>query len=388
MGDSGMNQFLPAILDMLKHPPDPNANKPLTNLQEVVYGVTLPCLILSWLAVGFRLHVRFRVVREPGLDDVFVILSAVLNLVAHIAFYGGLRAGLGQHLIHILGILATTMKWSYVANGAYLTTTACVKLSLLLQYLRLFRGGYQRTVTVVLLVMVVVWGGITSFMIWFPCFPVSSYWDRAKPGRCYGFGFGSLQGVKDTLFAYAGSNMALDIAIFLLPLTMFLKRGLKRKQVLAMTGLFALGSIVVVMAILRLWSGVKYNNTNDMYDFTWWLPGVLFFSCLEVDFALMCASMPIFWPMVVAAWSDIFVTSEVIVSHRRRSQHLGNNASFFELDGATSLKSHASTDGMKHSISQEVTPWETGFDPILGTGPGTGITQVEVQTRAQKARIL
>jgi hypothetical protein len=33
--------------------------------------------LLAWLAVLFRLYVRVKVLREPGLDDVFVLLAVV-----------------------------------------------------------------------------------------------------------------------------------------------------------------------------------------------------------------------------------------------------------------------------------------------------------------------
>ena len=39
--------------------------------------------------VGYRLHTRFRIVREPGWDDVFVVLAALFNLISLIAFLGG-----------------------------------------------------------------------------------------------------------------------------------------------------------------------------------------------------------------------------------------------------------------------------------------------------------
>jgi hypothetical protein len=35
---------------------------------------------LSWIAVLFRLWVRIKVIREPGLDDAFVLLAAVGDL--------------------------------------------------------------------------------------------------------------------------------------------------------------------------------------------------------------------------------------------------------------------------------------------------------------------
>ena len=142
------------------------------------------------------------------------------------------------------------MIWYYVMNAAYTMTTACIKLSLLFQYLRLFREGYRRTTSIVLLVLVILWGGTFIFMAWFPCFPVSGFWNKQMipPAKCYGFGYWTVKEVKETLLAFAGSNMTLDVAIFLLPLTEYFRPNLKRKQVLAMTSLFALCSMQVLQA--------------------------------------------------------------------------------------------------------------------------------------------
>jgi hypothetical protein len=43
----GLEEFLPAIAEMLQHPPDPNAPLPLANRHGVIYGVTIPFLVSS-----------------------------------------------------------------------------------------------------------------------------------------------------------------------------------------------------------------------------------------------------------------------------------------------------------------------------------------------------
>jgi hypothetical protein len=108
-----------------------------------------------------------------------------------------------------------------------------------------------------------------------------------------------------------------------------------------------------------------------MLDFTWWMSNVYLFSCLEVDFAIICASMPIFWPTVVATWTEIFVTDEVIVRHDRRSH--------IEDDKEGTRKSHDSTLGLTKSSTQGDDPFFTTFNPETGTGPGSGIALVEIQ---------
>lgn len=61
---------------------------------------TLTCnQVLSWAAVVFRLHTRFRVVREPRWDDYIVFVAAVFNLAAMASFPGGAPT---QHRVVLL----------------------------------------------------------------------------------------------------------------------------------------------------------------------------------------------------------------------------------------------------------------------------------------------
>lgn len=61
--------------------------------------------VLSWLVVIFRLHTRLRVVREPGWDDLFVFLAALVNLISVVSFLGGnsLLADM-HHIVLVLTI--------------------------------------------------------------------------------------------------------------------------------------------------------------------------------------------------------------------------------------------------------------------------------------------
>lgn len=140
------------------------------------------------------------------------------------------------------------------------------------------------------------------------------------------------------------------------------------------------------MAILRLWSGLKYNNTITQFDFTFWLPEVLIFSCLEIDFAIISASMPIFWPSVMAAWTEIFVTQEVSVIHDRRSRYIDVNELDLQLNRSDSHKSHDSSFALTQTTTGKKDSFFMSFDPETGRGPGSGVAQVEIQTGAQTAR--
>lgn len=60
MAEDAMSQFIPAILNMLQNPPDPNEALPLSNRRGTIYGVTLPFLVseienfLAWTSTNKR----------------------------------------------------------------------------------------------------------------------------------------------------------------------------------------------------------------------------------------------------------------------------------------------------------------------------------------------
>lgn len=141
------------------------------------------------------------------------------------------------------------------------------------------------------------------------------------------------------------------------------------------------------MSILRLWSTFKHSQSvANSFDFTWWYPEVLIISCLEVDFAIMSASMPIFWPTVIATWSQIFVTKEVRVTHHQRlDDHSAEN---FEMNRPNSLKSTASTESLTRVPTHDHKQRYMAFDAELRKNEDTGARTVEVQPFAQKSRML
>ena len=115
-------------------------------------------------------------------------------------------------------------------------------------------------------------------------------------------------------------------------------------------------------------------------------------ACLEIDLAIMCASVPIFWPVIEAKFSHIFVTHEVrITEHQRLDDHgIG-----YELEHTGSLKSQRSMSGNRTSeeeLTRENTRNPFGHykdpyvvahvNPLAEDVPGTGV-ETEVQSKPQ-----
>jgi hypothetical protein len=67
---------------------------------------------------------------------------------------------------------------------------------------------------------------------------------------------------------------------------------------------------------------LKRAGTVPYFDPTFATPAIYIFSVLEVDIAILCASIPIFWPLVTSlAANKILVVNEIEIRTDRRESH-------------------------------------------------------------------
>ncbi|KAF2677194.1 hypothetical protein K458DRAFT_481444 [Lentithecium fluviatile CBS 122367] len=307
---------------MLLHAPDPNEPLPISNRKETIYGAIIPFLLVSWVAIGLRMWVRFRIMREPGWDDFFVVLAGCLNTAATTLVLVSINYGLGQHYLYIgASNMVKYQQVFYAENAIYITETAIIKISLLLQYLRIFKAGTMRWICISLLCIISLWGVTYATLAWLPCWPVRAFWNRLEmpDAKCWGFGFADLNSFISLFESHTALNMVFDFTVFMTPMVLFSKPNLRMKNAFAMAGIFVTGAVVVFTSIWRLTSIVTTKAaTQPFIDFTWWAPLSILLSCLEIDLAITCASMPVFWPHFEKSVSAIFVTHEVHVTEHRR----------------------------------------------------------------------
>ncbi|KAJ4987283.1 hypothetical protein SVAN01_07294 [Stagonosporopsis vannaccii] len=355
------------LLEMVQKAPDPNEPLPLSNRPETIYGTTIPFLVVTWIAVFFRLWVRIKVLREPGWDDTLVVIAALLNTAATVTVCISVQHGLGQHMLYIgLDKIESYFLTFYIENNIYLTETAIIKISLLLQYLRIFKAGRMKWVCVTLLVVITLWGLGFSSVGWFSCSPPSSYWRRTPDAKCYGFGFSDRDSFVAIFQAHSATNMFFDLAVFATPLVLFRTPNLKWKSILALAGVFTFGAVVVLLSVWRLYTIVTNDAGLSPYpDFTWWTPISIILSCLEIDLAITCASMPIFWPVIQKSLSAIFVSHQIeVVETRIEGQGLA-----YELEHTKSRGTRSSSGTSTHELTNNPEDgykeqYSVGIDPL------------------------
>ena len=74
-----------------------------------------------------------------------------------------------------------------------------------------------------------------------------------------------------------------------------------------------------MFSIWRLITVVQHRAaTFPDQDPTWFAPVSIVIAALEIDFASMCASVPVFWPVLEKQFGRIFITQEVVVTREAR----------------------------------------------------------------------
>lgn len=108
-----------------------------------------------------------------------------------------------------------------------------VKISILLQYRRIFAGILMQRITAFGLALIGAWAVMISFLLTLICVPVAAFWDDSVEGRC----LSSLT----VWYVMASFNLTTDLALFIMPLPVIRSLQLPRKQKYILTAIFGLG---------------------------------------------------------------------------------------------------------------------------------------------------
>jgi len=144
--------------------------------QHAVYAVCVVFTILMALMVIARMCTRMFIAKQTGLDDGFIVLAAVFSLMYCITTYNQAKEGMGLHVWDPAIDMIAMSVWFWCALWSYYTALGFTKLSILLQYLRIFPQENFRKACYVMIGVTVIWTlwAVLSSMIM--CVPVHAFW--------------------------------------------------------------------------------------------------------------------------------------------------------------------------------------------------------------------
>ncbi|KAI5918801.1 hypothetical protein F4810DRAFT_715164 [Camillea tinctor] len=324
-------ESLYALLEAYDNSHEP---RPLFNNRLNAFAVIISFMVVSWLCVTLRLYTRFAL-RCLGVDDLLMVFFKVTGTIGSISVLLSFSNGFGEH-IRTIGLENITLfqKKFYASLVTFTIATTLMKLTLLTQYLRVF-GRETRTRKIVwgMIGFVTLWGVAFVFCAIAPCFPISGFWNWTLPAVCYGFGSKAPSEIAGTFIAHGVTNAVLDMIVLAIPVPLWIN----------------------VINIWRVQTVVLHQaGTYPVLDPTWYGPISIILGVIEIELASICASIPVFWPVITESINKIFVTQEVHVTHQHRRLS-GDDDDRYELQQTSTPQSQHSRVGSEVSLKLVLT---------------------------------
>ncbi|KAI4926563.1 hypothetical protein J4E85_006857 [Alternaria conjuncta] len=285
--------------------------------------------------------------------------------------------GLGEHGARIDDDKLDRLEISFWASvWVYNLTLTVTKISILVQYLRIFPVRNFRIACFAVLGVVVAYGGWSTFSSVFICSPVAFAWDKSiGNGRC-----------MNQLVIWvtnAGVNIAQDVVIFLMPLSIVRALQIPKSQKEGLVGMFVLGASGTMVSIIRLYTLDDIANSTDVsFD----NKDHATLSAVEVNVGIICACLPAMRPLFALIAPHYFSTAAQYTDQRafdieRQKPGAGPRASFRPGTAATRTRPNtARTTMTRPPTATARTAPDTSRNTIIR--PSTATTLTRPSTRS------
>ncbi|GAB1314624.1 hypothetical protein MFIFM68171_04834 [Madurella fahalii] len=252
--------------------------------------------VLSTLAVGLRIYCRAFMLRSFGWDDGLILPAQVLTLASAVAIGLEAKYGLGRHVWMMPDEnYFPYMKSFYSSIVVYNVAVCLTKISILLQYRRIFSNTMLRQIIFYGLCFLTCWGITLSILLPLVCVPTAAFWDDSVDGFCLDS--------ATIWYVMAGVNVVTDFTIFTMPIPVISSLHLPARQKAMLLIVFTLGVFPCAVSIYRIRTLAAAAKSTDP---TWDNVDAATFSFLELTVGVIAICLPTLRPVLVSAMPRIF----------------------------------------------------------------------------------
>jgi hypothetical protein len=169
------------------------------------------------------------------------------------------------------------------------------KLSILAFYLRLSPQRWFRVITFSLMGAATCYVMIYTFMFIFRCDPIEKGWYNLMEGRC--------MDTQTIMTVLSVLNIVMDVMTLLLPIPVIMKLNMRLAQRISIILIMSSGVFVCAIAIQRT---VQMLGALTSADYTWDITEQFYWSYLEVNAGILCASVPALKPFAKRHLATVF----------------------------------------------------------------------------------
>ncbi|PTU22020.1 hypothetical protein P175DRAFT_0508898 [Aspergillus ochraceoroseus IBT 24754] len=300
--------------------PKPNYINPQCQGPQLrIFSVIL--LALSVTMVGSRLWVRIHIKRSAGWDDWIMICALPFLITITVLVNRGTDYGWGYHLWdYKIEWQKPSMMLNFICQVLFTTIMTLVKLSILLSYLRFLTVPLFRYMNWTMIALVLAWGsGMLSYTyfiaLFLACSPLEAYWDIGA------FQTATCDNEQSRSLSFTITNLITDILIVLIPIRTFWMLKLPTREKLLLTGLMSLGLLACIASAIRIY--YAYRMFYGSYDVSWEVYQVWFWILVEINLAVICASMPTLRPLTQRYFPKLgFKSSNILIASNRNHNRI------------------------------------------------------------------
>ncbi|ETS76307.1 hypothetical protein PFICI_11694 [Pestalotiopsis fici W106-1] len=310
--------------------------------------------ILSTAALLVRVYSRHVLLHTFGKDDALMIAGWVFLIATAVAVGLEYHFGMGKHRWDI----THDDYVSYMKASAFLTSTVVysvaiylVKISIILQYCRIFKDTRFYRFYFGVMLLLAVWTVVMSFLLIFICVPVRRFWDENAPGKC--------MNMLALWLSVAVINMITDLTCFLIPIPPLLQLQMSRNNKILLSAIFALALCPCAISAYRVKTLIAVASSSDL---SWENNNTALFTFLELCTGAVAACLPACRPVLAKLMPRLFTSSTQLRSansvdlqshHHRQTQnshrHHHNDDQLSQQERRLSVPSSSSMHG-KDSI--------------------------------------
>ncbi|KAK4186371.1 hypothetical protein QBC35DRAFT_387350 [Podospora australis] len=262
--------------------------------QTSVFIVGIVFSVIAIVVMALRVYCRLVITQGGlGLDDILMLIGVVLNIGLSVANMVCAWYGAGVHTTELsLENYPGLFKSNYANRLLYVFAMGFVKVSLLVFYLRVDPRKWMRYTIWFIMFTVIGLTVATALICIFECWPPATYWDVAA--QLSGEAASKCMDIsrRQTFFEANGIiNIVQDTAIYLLPIPMFWKLQVPKRQKAALLFLFCIGFVALAAACVRYYYVLKLANTEDIW---YYFADSLNWCSIEVYAAVICGSASTF----------------------------------------------------------------------------------------------
>ncbi|KAI1491996.1 hypothetical protein F5X96DRAFT_692524 [Biscogniauxia mediterranea] len=272
------------------------------NKKMLVWVIAIVFRALGFLAFCLRCFARLDGTRSRGWDDTVMCFAMCFEIPLAALSIPLTQHGLGLDIWNVSFNDITEILHIYIFDEIlYIAALGITKISILLFYLKLFPKRSFRICTWVLITANIIYALTYIFLLIFQCDPIEGawrFWDGEFKAKCLS--------INVLSWSAAAINIALDLAVIILPLPELFKLSLSMRKKIQILAMFAVGFFITVVSIVRLRSlilfGTTQNLTQDYVEVGYW-------STIEVPVGVMCACMPAIRSLFSLVFPKMFGTT-------------------------------------------------------------------------------